>query len=321
MTRFLLLLCVLGTIPLQGAYLLKNGHFINEKDMATGSVELHFQRGLDALSTGKWEEAHQQFHIVVVSFPDASLADEAQYYLGVALYKTNELYGANNEFTTYLQTRNASVHAEDVYRYKLAIAQKLANGALVRLFGYQFLPKLQTAREKAIELFDEVAAALPNHDLAASALIRKARLLRRQQEFAHAIESYQTAIRRFPGTKYALKAYQEIASCYVGEMRRQPHNVDDLTLAEINLKELKKEFPQAEEITDVEAKVRTGKELYVNALYETAQLYERMSQPKAAILYYHLAIDAFPDSSVALLCKERMHALSAHAEELHVPLT
>jgi tetratricopeptide (TPR) repeat protein len=237
----------------------------------------------------------------------------------VTLYEMNDLEEANDALTAFLQRNNAPTHIEDVYRYKLSIAQKIADGAACHLFGWHSMPKLQTGRSIALEIFDEIASGLPNHDIAASALLRKAALQRYLEEFAPAVEVYQTAIRRFPGSSFALTAYQEIAATYVEEMRRQPHNVDALTLAEINLKEIKRAFPQAKEVAVVDNQVKAVKELYVTALYETGQLFERMSEPKASVLYYHLALTAFPTSSVAEPCRERLKALSAYAEELHVP--
>ena len=227
---------------------------------------------------------------------------------------------ANKEFTKYIQKSNTPTHLEDVYRYKLAIAQKLSGGAFCHLFGFESLPKLQTDRSMALAIFDEVASGLPNHDLAATALLGKAKLLKREEEFADAIETFQAAIRRFPGSVFALKAYQGISSCYVEQIRRQPQNVDAIALAEINLKEIAKDFPQAQEVLTIGSDVTQIKELYVHSLYETGQLYERMSQPKAAVLYYHLAMTKFPTSSIASLCRARIKDLSTYAEELHVAL-
>jgi TolA-binding protein len=309
---------LVGAPSLQGAYLFKNGHFYNQKDVATKSIEEHYQCGIDALKAKKWADAYQQFRIIIVSFESASLAQDAQYYLGVCLYEMQDYDIANKEFTKYIQKSNTPNHLEDVYRYKLAIAQKLSGGAFCHLFGFESLPKLQTDRSMALAIFDEVASGLPNHDLAATALLGKAKLLKREEEFAEAIETFQAAIRRFPGSVFALKAYQGISSCYVEQIRRQPQNVDAIALAEINLKEIAKDFPQAQEVSIIGTDVTQIKELYVRSLYETGQLYERMSQPKAAVLYYHLAMTKFPTSSLAFLCRDRIKDLSTYAEELHV---
>lgn len=307
--------------PLQAAYLVKNGSFINTKYMATLSVEEHYQNGIDALKKKDWTGAIDQFRIVIVSFADSSLSTDARYFLGVALYEQNELDVANKEFSAYLEKDSAPTHLEDVYRYKLAIAEKLAQGQRRHLFGAESLPKLMTGRGIALEIFDEVASALPNHDLAALSLLGKAKLLQKREDFSLAIETYETAIRRFPASSFALDAYQGISSCYHERIRREPQNVDALALAEINVKEMKREFPQAKESAGIETHFLKMQEMYVKALYETGRLYERMSQPKAAVLYYSLATTKFPTSSVAQQSRERLKELSSYAEELHIPYT
>ena len=310
---------LLGAAPLQGAYLFKNGHFINKNDVATKSAEEHFQSGLDSLKAKQWQEARQQFHIVIVSFGQSSLAQDAQYYMAVALYEMDDFDVANREFSTYLKKVNDASRLEDVYRYKLAIAERLSEGARTHLLGFDSLPKLQTDRSMALGIFEEVASALPNHDLAATALLKEAQQLKAGERFHEAIEVYHTAIRRFPGSAFALQAFQGVSSCHVDEVRRQPQNVDAITLAEINLRQAVKDFPQAQELSFIEADLTSIKEMYVAALYETGQLYERMSQPKASVLYYHLAEKAYPASPVADLCRARKKELSQYADELRLP--
>jgi outer membrane protein assembly factor BamD (BamD/ComL family) len=304
--------------PLHGAYLVKNGSFINTKYLATLTVEEHFQHGLEDLKRKDWNEAIHQFRIVITSFEDSSLAKESLYFLGVALYEQDELDVANKQFSAYLAKDNSTTHLEDVYRYKLSIAEKLASGQRRHLFGAESLPKLMTGRGIALEVYDEIASALPNHELAALALLGKAKLLQQRDEFALAIETYETAVRRFPSSSFALQGYQGISSCYFEQIRREPQNVDALALAEINVKEIRREFPQAKEALKIESQFAKMQEMYAKALYETGQLYERMSQPKAAVLYYSLAATKFPSSSVAKQSHERLKELSSYAEELHI---
>lgn len=318
---FALLSCCLSENScLHAAYLFKNGQFINQKYVATGTVEEHFQQGLDALKVGDWKEAQRHFTIITVSFEEASLAQEAHYYLGVALYQDKELDLANSQFSLYIQKCNSPSHLEDVYRYKLDIAQALASGTKSHMFGCESLPKWMSGHAIALETFDEIASALPNHDLAAMALIGKAKALHDDEQFLSAVETYQTAIRRFPGSSFALQAYEGISACYTTEIERQPQNADALALAEINLRELKKDFPQAAENQKIDQQFTQMREMNVAALYETGQLFERMSQPKAAVLYYFMALNKFPTAAIAQSCRQRLKELSTYAEELHIPI-
>jgi len=319
--KYILSFCLLLlSTQVQGAYLLKNGRLINTKYIATHSVEDHFELGMKALKAHNWSAAEDQFHIVITNFADYSLANDAHYYLGVTLYEENEFDLANEHFSSYLLKSNTPTHLEDLYRYKLDIAMRLASGCRRRMFGSPSMPKIMNGSDLAVEIFDEIAAGLPNHELAGTALIEKGKLLTREEEYEQAIDTYHTTIRRFRGSRFALNAFHGISTCYFEELKKQPQNSDALVLAEINLRELKKEFPQAEELSLLEDEYRSMQELYVDALYQTGQLYERMSQPKASILYYHLAATTLPSYHVAHLCKNRMKDLAQYVEELHLSI-
>ena len=304
--------------PSQAAYLFKNGQFINAKDVATMSIEEHHQAGLDALKASNWDEAAAQFHIITVSFPDASLATDAYYYLGVALYELGELDLANNEFGNYLKKNNSSEHIEDVYRYKLSIADKFAQGHRRHMFNSSSFPRIMSADDLALDIYNEVSVALPNHALAAQALLGKASLLSQEEDYSLAADTYQCAIRRFPGSSYALQAYEGISDCYMQEIKQQMQNLDIITMAEINCAQLNRDFPQAKENETLKNKLTEMKDLYATALFETGQFYERKKQPKASALYYHLALTSFPESKVAPQSKERLKELSKYVEELHL---
>lgn len=315
-----MVLMLASSATLESAYLFKNGRFNNVKNVATLSLEEHYQKGMDALKAKDWDGACAQFRIVTVSFEGSALAKEALYYLAVSLYEKGEVDLANSEFSGYLKKNNTPAHFEDIYRYKLAIALKLASGTRCHMFGYEAFPKIASGKDLALELFDEVASALPSHELAASALLGAAELLFVRKDFDKAIDTYQTAIRRFPCSVFALEAYQGISKCYRAQVRKQPQNVDALALAEINVRQLRKEFPQAKEVAALERQLETMGELHVESLYQTGLLYERKSCKRAAVLYYHLAASkASPTSRVAEDCRKRMKDLSQYVDELHLP--
>jgi outer membrane protein assembly factor BamD (BamD/ComL family) len=306
------------TQPLQAAYLFKNGHLINAKDIATKTVEEHYQNGLDALKTHNWNQAASEFRIVTINFPDASLTCEAFYYYGVALYELGEYDLADSQLKEYLLKNSSAEHLEDVYRYKLSIADKFAQGCKRHMFNSSSFPSIMSAEDLAEELYTEVSIALPNHALAAQALLGKAKLFFNEENFSQAADVYQTTIRRFPISQQALTAYQGIALCYMEQIKRQLQNLDLITLAEINCAQCKRDFPQAQENTALETSLKEMKDLYAKALFETGQFYERTKQPKASALYYHLSLSSFPESSVASMAKERLKDLSPYIEELHL---
>ncbi len=303
---------------LHGAYILKNGKLYDERYIATMTADEHFQKGVEALKSKQLEEAEIQFRIVDESFPDSSLAADASYYLGIIKFELSELDIANRYFSQYLKKKSVPEHYDDVFRYKLAIASRLAKGEKRHLFGKESLPKLMTGRQIALDLFDEIIKTMPYQELAAQATLEKGDLLREKEEFPKAIECYQSVIRKFPRTQFALTAFQSISQTYKRQLELEPQNTDALALAEINVREAKQMFFSAEEIKVLIAQVEEMKEGVASSLFETGRLYERMGEPKAAVLCYSTLIQRFPTTDASEQSKQRLKELSTYARELSI---
>lgn len=304
---------------LRADYLFTDGKFLNTKEVAYLSVEEHFENGMSAFKKGDWEECLRQMRIVSMNFPSNPLGKSALYYWGVSQYQLGELDLANKLFTSYVQEDQTKEHFEDVYRFKLSIAERFAKGERRHLFSLSALPKWQTGRSLSLEIFDEIQTTLPNHELAAVALLEKSALLEEKQDFREEEKCLQQVIKRFPFTPFAKQAYSRLATALQKQAHKEPQNVDLVDLAEINKREFERAFgtddPSNKEMT---SSLMAIKERRAQSFYETGQLFERKKQPKAAVLYYALVADTLKDTSPYSLCVERLKELQSYAEEMHI---
>jgi len=298
-----------STSSLPAPYVWKNGWFHDQKYVATESLEDHWKKGLQSLANKDWDEAFLQFRTVSLSFPDSSQAKEAHYYTGIALFNLDDFDIANKEFSQYLELENNPQFYEEVFQYKLLIAQKLKDGAFRRAFGYESMPKIMPAKDLALEIFEEVATSLPNHDLAATALQEKASMLLEREEFDQAIDTYQTLIRRFPKSQFAIAGYLGVAQAYLKQIELEGNNPDPLPLAELNLQKFQADFPQEAALEAASGTLNQMQEIAANGLFDIGQFYERTKRPSASIIYYKMAITRFPTTEVAKLCQERLKEL------------
>ena len=313
---FFFIEAVFAAPELAAAYIFKNGTFIHTKDLATLPVEEHYAQGIQALKDQKWDEALQQFRIVTINFPQSTWAKDGYYFLGISYFHTDDKDLANQNLTEYLKAESTPQYFEEAFQYKLAIADAFKKGEKRHLFGHEKLPQWMPDTDLAITIYDEIITTLANHDLGAKAQLSKAHLLRKHEKFRESIECLQTVIRKFPRSEYAQKAYVAISKVYLRQAESDAHNPDILQLAQINKTKFYQEFPTDPKHEDAANQLNQMKEIFANALYETGQLYERKKQPKAAVLYYHNAIQQFPETHVASHCKERMHALQEYANEI-----
>jgi outer membrane protein assembly factor BamD (BamD/ComL family) len=321
--RFFLLAAIFALLSssLSAAYVFKNGKFIDVKDIATLPVEDHYNLGVEALQKKEWDEAVHQFRIVTINFPLSSWGAESFYFLGIAYYHADDKELANRNLSLYLSENQNPQYYEETFRYKLAIANDFKKGAKRHLFGQETLPQWVSGKDLAVSIYDEVISSLPNHEMAAKALISKASLLDKNEQYKESVETYQNIIKKFPKTEFAAKSYFLIAKSYVKQTQKEVHNPDILALAQINLRKFSQDFPRDAKIKDAEEAIATMKEIFANALYETGQFYERKSQPKASVLYYHSAVTQFPDTKTALECKARIKSLQQYADEIQLSET
>lgn len=303
---------------MEAAYILKNGKLIDTKDIATLTVEEHYNLGVGALNKKDWDEAVHQFRIVTINFPQTSWGKEAFYFLGVSYFQADDKDMANQNFSTYLEQNSNPTYFEETFQYKLAIADAFKKGAKRHLLGYEKLPAWMPDKELALTIYDEVINTMPHSELAAKALLSKADLLRKREEFRASIDAYNQVIRKFPRSESAALAYSFISRVYLQQAEVDVHNPDILPLAEINIKRFSQDFPRHDKIQKAEDNLHEMKEIFANALFETGQFYERKKQPKASVLYYHTAITQFPDTKIASNCKERLDSLQPYVEEIQL---
>lgn len=304
-----ILLSHVFTSNLNAAYTLKKGRLVSVEEVARYSAQEHFAMACTAMDAHDWKEASRQFHVIVTNFPTTSYGQESLYFLGICYYHLKEFDFANESFTNYLKAQSNPRYFQETVDYKFAIASRFAEGAKRRPFGTKKLPKWACGKAMALQIFDEVVAAVPSHDIAAQALIAKGSLLWALRDYRPAVEAFQMVIRRFPKHELAPESYLYISRVFVAQSKIEFQNPDILAFAEINLRKFKQEFPREERICEAELNVQTIKEIYARGLYNTGQFYERTCKPKASIIYYRNAIHQFPDTSVAELCRSRLSLL------------
>lgn len=311
----LLLASLFFCTSLSAAYIIKNGKIYDADEVATLSVEEHFELGCEAYNQKDWHEAIRQFSVITCSYPNTSYGKDSFFYLGVAYYYTDDCEFANQALSKYIQSQNNPKYFEEAIQYKFAVAEAFKEGARRRIFGSKRMPKWLRGYHIAIETYNEVIAAVPCHEIAAQALFSKGDLLWTMGDYREAVEAYQTLIRRFPKHELAPVSYLTINQIYLDQAKKEFQNPDILALAQLNLKKFHKDFPTEERLKEAEQNVLEIKEVYARGLFETGQFYERVQQPMASIIYYQSALKQFPETSVAKQCIERLGALEGQSSD------
>lgn len=277
-----------------------------------------FNAGVTAMEQNSWQTAFHHFDEIRHNFPHSAVFDDALYFQAVCNYHLREYNGANKMLTEYLGSKYKLKFFEDALAYKLEIANKYRDGAKKHLFDYDKFPKWLPAREDALEIYDEIIGYIPNHDLAAQAYYEKGSLLKKMQDYKTSLECFQTLIKKFPKHPLTPDSYLAINEAYYEQSHSEFHNTDLLELAVINLKKFTQNFPRDEKVEKAKYYYEQMREIHAKGLYDIGMFYERTHKPKASVIYYVTALEKFPESPSAALCKDRLAQLENEMNDLQV---
>ncbi|MCH9627600.1 MAG: Cell division coordinator CpoB [Chlamydiales bacterium] len=283
-----------------------SGKWSPDQYIPTVSVQEHYDRGYQALYENHWDEALTNFMVVIYHYDESPFYGDALFYSGICHYFKADFDLANKQFDLYLSSSGKLKHFEKVFDFKYYIADYYQNGRRKHLFGVSSLPKLASGKADAMEILEEIIAALPGKKIAAKALFAKSEILRKNKEYRESIDCLQTLARRFPKHSLSADGYVEISKIYYEQSQKEGQNPDLISLAKVNLNRFGKSFPGDERIEIAEANLLAMQEVYAVSLYETGRFYERKKKPSASAIYYRDAIQKYPGTEAAMKCQTRL---------------
>jgi outer membrane protein assembly factor BamD (BamD/ComL family) len=275
--------------------------------------------GAEAFEAGKWQEAARQFHIVVTNFPSSSYGQDALFFLGIAYYHLREFDISNETFDKYLQSQTNPRYFQEAFDYKFCVAEQFRGGARRRFLSTKAMPRWASGRGLGITIYDEVIASLPSDEIAARSLFGKACLLWQQKDYRNAVEAFLAVTKRYSKHELAPESYLLINRVYIDQSQREFQNPDILAFAQINLGKFEEQFPREERLAQARADLLTIKEIYARGMFDMGQFYERIRQPRAAVIYYQKAMIEFPETCIARTCRRKLSRLDPKALEIEIP--
>jgi outer membrane protein assembly factor BamD (BamD/ComL family) len=226
----------------------------------------------------------------------------------MSYFSIGEHEAANDYLTLYLARSNAQ-HVFEAMEIKFAIAERFRQGANKRLFGLRRAPKWVSGMEDALELYEEIAAALPHTDLAGRALYSKGLLMAQGGEIQSAIEAYEQFIEQYPTHRMGSDGYLALLNLYMEQAERQTDPEELLLRSRLALRQWKRAFPNDPRMEEGHELVERLEDRVASELLETACFFERTKRLKAARLYYRRLVDKFPQTASGEYAKERLNQL------------
>lgn len=301
----LVFLSLLGTLPLLSLEIEE----LSWEPQGPSAQEFnsHMQQ---AISDQNWWRVIDCAEIIAYHFPDSPFAQDTAFLIGESYFNLNHPLNANEYFSVYLNSSSSPKHFEQAITYKFYIAERFKNGERKPLFDSHKAPKWLSAKEDAIDIYDEVIATLPHSELAAKSLLGKAILQAELEDYKLSLETLDLLIRRFPKHELAPEAYLEKMNVFLMQCQGQSLDPDLLDLAEVTLRKFQITFPREPRVVEAGSKLLKMREAFANNLLETGRFFEKTKKLPAAKIYFHKIVSKYPDTPAALIAQEKLNTYS-----------
>lgn len=260
----------------------------------------------ESLTDRDWWAVIDYADILSYHFATSPFAIEAPYLMGYAYYQLGHYELANVTLNNYLSASGNHPHFQEAIRLKFDIAQRFESGEKKPLFGSHKMPKWLSAKEDAIQIYDEIIAAVPHSDMAPKSMLGKAKLQGDLEDYKPAVETLQTLIRRFPKQEAAAEAFLAIHRIYLDQCKNTSLDLDLLELSELNLRKFRLAFPREPRLAEAEKLLAEMQELFAQNLFETGRFFERTGKKPASKIYYQKVIAKYPGTEAAHAAREKL---------------
>ena len=253
----------------------------------------------DSLDKQDLKSAKKSAEVIVDIYQDHPMSPEVYFQLASLYLKEGEYEAAFEAVELYLKKDATLRFYEEAYKIKLEVAHRYSKGFKKHIAGLKVLPKWMPAQEEAMDIYDEIQAAVPRSDLAAEALYAKAALQLHLQDYKGSLDSFQVFLKKFGQHALAPHAHIKIGDIYVVNTKTQQNDDSFLALERLNYQRFKDNFPSDPRLRIAEGQIKNIEEILANGMFEIAAYYKRTKRYDAALLYYTQVIQTYPKSVVA----------------------
>lgn len=299
MKKIFLFLCIF--FGLQQSLLAEEEEAVDEK---------YFRQILQYTESENWESAYQICHMMFKRYPHFENATDVYYYWGVSAFNLKHYGKANEYFSKYLELANPPKFFEEIIQYKFSIAEAFRGGEKRHLFGWNAMPRLMPSSEDALEIYEEIIASLPHHELAVRSLFGKALLLSYFDDYKESIDTFNLLIQRFPKHDLAPQSFVEIGKIYVLMAKSKQQDPTLIDQSAINIRKFRVAFPVHQKIANAEKVHRELQSAFAENLYDIASFYIKRNKNLAAQLYFKKILATFPESDSAYKASRELETLN-----------
>lgn len=256
---------------------------------------------------GRTRAASKQALALRIYWPNAPEAPQAQMYYARHLERRGHLQTAFDAYQYLLEHYPGRFEFNDVLDRQMQIAKTYMDRKKGKVL---FLPGFD-APERAIPMFEKIAASAPEGPHAAEAYFLTGAAHERAYEYEEAIDAYFTALNRFPESEFAAQAAYAQAKCHVKISDESPNDSRALDTAAAACDFFLQRHPDSDRRAEIESSLARLRGEQAAAAFAKARYYDRiLHKDESALIEYQAFAALFPDAPQAPEARRRIEQLT-----------
>jgi outer membrane assembly lipoprotein YfiO len=283
----------------------------NPKYSALATPYLQFKEGEKYFGEKKYKEAYDAFKKLIIHYPDAQEAAEAQYYLGMCLEQLEQPYQAFLEYQKVIDSYPNSKRINEVVERQYKIGEYFLNREPKQWLGVSLYDFVE---HPSIEIFKKIVEKVPYSSYATLAEYKLGLLFLQLGRYDEARDAFQKVIDDYPESEWAMPAKYQLAIATAKASPGIGYDSTSLEEASARLNEFIKKHPDAQISAQAEEQLKGIRNREAKKNFDIAQFYEKQEKYDSALTYYKIVINNYADSGYYLSSLERIKELSELVE-------
>ncbi|MFZ5801898.1 MAG: outer membrane protein assembly factor BamD [Candidatus Omnitrophota bacterium] len=288
------------------------GKFINTEVAEQDTADEQYQYAMQFYKEKNYDDAIKQLEHTLKRYPEAHIASEAQYRLGIIYEEQGNYEKAFEAYKALVTSYPSSDRINEVIEREFRIGNLFLSGKKGKLMGIEILPAIP----RAIDVFKHIVEQAPYSDYGDKAQFHLGLAYRKAGKFDDAVTAFQLLIDQYPQSALLADARFQLAETSFQKSTAQFRDQRALEEASEEIDKFLSAYPDSS-ASEKAAKIRQViDEKNAEKNYRIGLYYEKTDYLKSALIYYSDVAKRYPHTQWGQKASQKLRALEEPASVL-----
>ena len=278
----------------------------NPKYAALATPYLQYKQAVKYFNEDEYKEAYEEFKKLLVNYPDAKEAAEAQYYLARCLEKFDKSYEAFLEYQKLIDSYPNSQRINEIVEREYNIGEYFLNRESKEWLG---LSVYDFVEHPSIQIFRGIVDKVPYSEYAPRAQYKLGMIFFQLGRYEESRIAFQKVIDDYSDSEWAAPGKYQLALATSRAFSGADYDSSYLQEATSRLDEFIREHPEEKISEEAEDQLKVLRNKEAKKLFDTGEFYENQDQYRSSIIYYKKVVKNYPNSDYYTFAVESIEEL------------